>query len=120
MNVTNMFWDMDDMAQVRVRNELVRVIRADLKAFTCLGSNFSSVDNFVSGWKRLITGWSVNIGDFISDPVHDESMCLCLVGVHQELMKATTFIYELDKSFIINRFMQDTSHLSFIDTLYEY
>lgn len=128
-DVTDMFWDMSDSSQIRIRNELVKTFRMDLKAFILSRTNFTSVDNFVDSWRRMIIDWNSRIGDVVSEPVHENNLWGCLSGIHREVMNTTTFINEMDhkpysskeiKQTILKRFIDQYDHLSFLDTCLEY
>jgi hypothetical protein len=128
-DVTNMFWDMSDSSQIRIRNELVKTFRMDLKAFIWSRTNFTSVDNFVDSWRRMIIDWNSRIGDIVSEPVHENNLWGSLSGIHREVMNTTTFIHEMGrkphsskeiKQTILKRFIDQYDHLSFLDTCLEY
>jgi len=123
-----MFWDLDDSSQIRIRNELVKTFRMDLKAFVWSNTNFTSVDNFVDGWKRMVIGWNARIGDVVTEPVHENKLWGCLSKIHQEVMNTTTFIHDMDrpqcskemKQTILKRFIDQSEHLKFLDTCLDY
>jgi|AACY02.1.fsa_nt_gi hypothetical protein len=126
-DVTNMFWDLDDSSQIRVRNELVKTFRMDLKAFVGCTTNFSSVDNLVRGWRRMVIDWNSRIGDFASTPGCGP-LWECLSGIHFEVMNTTTFIHAMDRNpctpkeglkTMVQRFINH-DHLFFLCTCLEY
>ena len=126
--VSTKFWDMNDLSQIRIRNELVKTFRMDLKAFIWSNTNFTSVDIFVDSWRRMIIEGIARMGDVVTEPVHENKLWGCLSEIRQEVMNTTTFMHDIDrphcqkevKQTILKRFICQYEHLSFLDTCLDY